>query len=333
MTKRTSTPKTSDYMQRRSGGRTGRPRVPKTDRKKPLVSIKVQPGKTPAHGVSGYPTTGIAGGFNDGYSTPGVYTGNVNIAASRYSVQANDARLNPYGGMGYNFATPAPPIRSNMNTVSNFTSEPLDARRVSFGEASAIGLGRSQVLQATGGHERGSLLEERAYQGYGQDDLFLNAALPSIDENRSIHPSPEDVLTPQRPIRLNFSPVTAPRQDMQHSGTINHTGFVTPVQPQGRSDLHAINASHTPAVVGAGYSAAGTHMGHGPVPHQQFDGSWTIDVMPGEEPITLQDLPPPAPIPVQTYSGYAPQNSSAAYMRPSGGSFLSPSLQKIALFA
>jgi len=337
MAKKTSISKSgSGYKQRASGGTTGRPRVPKKDRNQPIVSLRVEPGLTPAHGVSGYPTTGVAGGYNMAYSADSVPLGNVNVAASRYDVQYSSSAARISRGTDFNYATPAPTVRVGAPTISNFTSEPVVAQNLfsSEGPSTASYLARNQQLQAGGGHQRSSLLEEQAFTGYLGSDLYMQSQVPSLDQNRTSETMHGEVMSPAPAVRLQFTPrpSTNPRQDNQNSGTVNQENAIPTVGPMGRGDLHSINDAHTPARITAGYSSTGTHHAHGPVPQSQFDGSWTLDVLPGQRKLMLTDLPPPADIPVQTYSGYSPQNTSVEYMRPAGGSLITPSIQRVAVF-
>lgn len=330
------TPSTSGYKPRSSGGTTGRPKVPKKDRNQPIVSLRVEPGPTPAHGVSGYPTTGIAGGYNRTFASTGIVTGNVDPAASRYDLQNSSSSFAINRGTDFNFATPAPPVRMVQPTIGNFTSEPSVENRL-FASTTPVTenyQARNQQVQAGGGHQRSSLMEEQAFTGYLGDDLYMQSQVPSLNQNRGTTTPSGEIMSPAPAVRLQFSPRpnTTPRQDNQNSGTINQEGSIPAVGPEGRGDLHEINDSHTPARITPGYSSVGTHAAHGPVPHQNFDGSWTIDVLPGERPLMLSDLPPAADIPVQTYSGYTPQNTSVEYMRPSGGSLVTPTTQRVAVF-
>lgn len=331
---RKSTPSTaSAYKQRPSGGTTGRPKVPKKDRNQPIVSIRVEPGSTPAHGVSGYPTTGIAGDFNRANSTRGVSLGNVDVAASRYSMQRTGGTVTINRGTDFNYATPAPPIPVVNN--SNFTSEPVMEDQLALSTpVTERFLPRNQQLHAGGGHQRSSLMEEQAYTGYLSEDLYMQSQVPGLNTN--LHPETPggQIMSPARPVRLQFTPrpATVPRQDNQNSGTINQEVAIDAVNPEGSGDLHEMNDSHTPQHVTTGYSGAGTHMAHGNPPQQHYDGSWSLDVMPNEQPLMLSDLPPAADLPVQTYSGYTPQNTSIQYMRPSAGSLIRPSQQAVAIF-
>lgn len=331
--------KTKGFQSKPSGGTTGRPRVPKKDRNQPMVSIRVEPGPTPAHGVSGYPTTGLAGDYNRSYATTGIPTGNVDVAGSRYSMQRTSTSTTINRGTDFNYATPAPSVRTIETGLnpSNFTSEPaLESQLFSLSTPSTQPFqARNQRVQAGGGHQRSSLLEEQAFTGYLGDDLYMQSQVPGLDANRATTGPSGEVMSPAPAMRIQFSPrpSTSPRQDNQNSGTVNQEGAIPTVGPSGRGDLHEINDSHTPHHVTAGYAAPGTHMAHGPVPSQHFDGSWTLDVLPNEKPVMLSDLPPAADIPVQTYSGYSPQNTSVEYMRPSGGSLVAPSIQRVAIFA
>lgn len=336
MTKtKSKTPSTaSAYKQRSSGGTTGRPRAPKKDRNQPMVSLQVTPIPQPAHGVSGYPVTGIAGGYNQSSSSTGIQTGNVNPAASRYDMQAPTARVRD----DFNaFATPRPVRAGVVPTVSNFTSEPQTEERLdAFGTPSTQGMmARNQQLQSeSGGQRQSTLLQENAFQGYADNDLFIQTRVEGMQQNRSAEEHIGEVVTPANVIPTNLfpTPETPARQGDQPSGTRNPVASIRVTTPQGRGDLQQINDRHTPQHVTTGYASTATHHSHGPQPHQNFDGSWTVDVLPGETPLTLLDLPPAADVPVQTYSGYTPANTSADYMRPAGGAYIRPSIQRVALF-
>lgn len=335
--KSSSTPSTSGYKQRKSGGTTGRPRVPRSDRNQPIVSLRVNPNPTPAHGVSGYPTTGLAGGFNRQQHVTGVPTDNTNPAASRYSMESVVTPVGISQGTDFNYATPAPPIRPGMGNVSNLTAEPAVQQRLDFSEtpSTASAMARNQILQSQGGGARSSFVEEQAYLGRNDNDMYLQTTVPGMQQGGGATSTPGQPVTPAQGARINLfpRPTTTPRQDDQASGTTNAEASITPFGPEGQGNLQQINARHTPQYPAAGYASAGTHHSHGPQPHANYDGSWTIDVMPGQRPIMLTDLPPAADIPVQTYSGYTPANTSAEYMRPSGGSLITPKIQRAAIFA
>lgn len=336
--KSSSKSKRSGYQQKPSGGTTGRPRVPKKDRNQPIVSIKVTPHQ-PSHGVSGYPVTGIAGGYNQQYSSAGITTGNLNPAASRYDMQTPTTSQQIARGTDFSeFTTPHPVRTGVVPTVANFTAEPrTEARLDAFATPSTAGMmARNQQLQAGGGHRRSSLLEETSFLGGRDDDLYMQTRVEGMQTNRSAETYHGEVVTPATPaVAANLFPVpeTPARQGLQNSGTRNPIASIRLVSPEGRGDLQSINDRHTPQHATAGYATPATHHSHGPQPHAAYDGSWTLDVLPGERPIGLVDLPPAADIPVQTYSGYSPSNTSADYMRPAGGSYIKPSLQRAAVFA
>lgn len=327
MTKAKTTPKKSGFQQRASGGTTGRPhRVPRTDRNQPIVSLRVEPGNTPAHGVSGYPTTGIAGGFNYAYNSPGITTGNVDPAASRFSLQATAPPLTrSLSAHTFGESHTATPVPVGSHQVGNLTAEPSTGVRLFHATpATAPYMAYNQQLQARGG---GGASSGAGYFGHLDGDLTLQGPDTGRNADQPIGETP----TPAVGVNLFGTPPRGPiRQGDQPSGTVNNTAGMRITSPSGFGDLHAINNRHTPQHVTAGYSAPGTHMAHGPVPHANYDGSWTIDVLPPERPIGLLDLPPAADIPIQTYSGYTPQNSSVQYMRPSAGKFIHPNLQYVA---
>lgn len=335
---RSQTPSTGGYMQRRSGGTSGRPRMPKKDRNQPIVSLAVTPTPTPAHGVSGYPVTGVAGGFNQSHSATTITIGNVNPAASRFSLQAPTSARTIGMGTDFNeFATPHTIRPGIAPTTANFTAEPRTEARLDAAStpSTAAVMARNQQLQASGGHRRSSLMEENAFLGGGDNDLYMQTQVEGMQTGRSSDTPNGEIVTPATPtipVRLFPTPETPARQGDQPSGTRNPVASVRVSSPQGREDLQAINDRHTPQHVTAGYATPATHHAHGPQPHQHYDGSWTIDILPGQRPLTLTDLPPAADLPVQTYSGYSPENTSANYMRPSGGSLIRPSLQRAAVF-
>jgi hypothetical protein len=154
------------------------------------------------------------------------------------------------------------------------------------------------------------------------DDLYMQHNLPAMDSGMRVNQPSGDIVSPVQPIRLQFNqrPSPSPRQDNQPSGTVNNETSIPTVVPGGQENLHDITDAHTPQRVTAGYSNVGTHPAHGPAPAASFDGSWTLDVLPGgQQQLGLADLPPAADIPVQTYSGSGPRNTSIYYTRPSGG--------------
>ena len=295
----------------------------------PIISFKISP-----HGVSGYPTTGVPGAYDHGFSTTGFSSGNIHNNASRYSIQALGSTVTiKQGTNSYTQVTPA--RLPSVNTTSSFTAEPFWESRME-GSTAAATLPRNQYLQSRGG-SASSRINERASVGFLDNDLALQQHVASIDNSAPVRQF-GDMPTPVQPTggtRLSFTPVTAPRQDNQNSGTINNVDVAPSTGPQGQDSLHQINDAHTPQVTAVGYSGAGTHPAHGPSPQQFYDGSWTLDVLPpSSAPIGLMNLPPAADIPVQTYSGGGgPRNTSVAFSRASGGVNAQPSVQTVAVFA
>lgn len=277
----------------------------------PIVSFKVSP-----HGVSGYPTTGIPGAYNDTNATTGIFHRNLGPTSSRYGIQMSgtaDALRQNYTQY-YASGTPS------QNTRSAFTSEPVNEVRTTLRPVALFQTPQNQSVQSGRQPARSSAMGEAQFRGYYDGDMQLQHEIPSLDRNTPRNVQMGDVVSPVPATRVRFSPVPTPRQDNQPSGTINNANLVPGQIPGGQSTLHDINDLHTPQRVATGWSGPGTHPAHGPSPHASFDGSWTLDVLPTPKTqLGLQDLAPAADIPVQTYSGSGPRNTSIYYSRPSGG--------------
>ena len=302
----------------------------------PVVSLRIRPNYVP----SDYPITGVPGAFNIGYSTPGVTTGNIDPRSSRYDIQASGNVINIEMGRN-NFNQVTTPL-SNPRIVpqSAFTSEPVWEQRLGGGvtQQTVSQIARNQQLQAQGRPQRSSLMEDRALNDFYGNDLFLQSRIPNINHNMATNTPAGDIMSPVPRVHLRFTPtpITAPRQDNQESGTYNDHAAMENVQsPTGQSNLHDINDVHTPQPATAGYSAIGTHAAHGQTPSPHYDGSWTLDVLPGNQqaPLGLSQLPPAADIPVQTYTGSGPQSTSIHWSRPLGGKISKPHLQRVSVFS
>jgi hypothetical protein len=296
----------------------------------PIISFKISP-----HGVSGDPVIGVPGAFNTGFSTPGIHSGNLAPSASRYGIQAGGNTITiKYGNNTYNQTTP---VRlPSINTESAFTAEPVWESRLARGASAPTTLPLNQILQSGGAQHMTTYLAERARMGLFGDDMYLQSIMPTLDGDHIPARQVGDVVTPVRPIRLQFNsrPTTAIRTGDQPSGSTNNEAQVPVQTPDGQSTLHDINDAHTPQRTTVGYSAPGTHPAHGPSPSQNYDGSWTIDVLPGgQQQPGLQDLPPAADIPVQTYTGDGPRNTSIHFTRPSGGRNVQMQTKAVAVFS
>lgn len=290
----------------------------------PIASVRIN------HGVSGFQTTGVPGAFNAGFSTPGVAVGNLDPRASRMDIQASGNVINiRTGNNNYNQSTPGKVAVIGQIPYSNLTSEPIWTQRFAggTGQQTVSFLPRNDYLQSQGGASRGSFMDQRAAEGYYGNDMFLQHRVPNLDRNRPVGASVGDQVTPLAPTRLDFHPrPSAPaRQGDQHSGTINQPQSMEVATPMGQVSLHYINDSHTPQPATAGYASAGTHPAHGPTPSSAYDGSWTLDILPGgQQQPGLSDLPPAADIPVQTYSGSGPRSTSIYASRPLGSGISNP---------
>lgn len=307
--------KSSTRSKTRVGGTTGTPAII-TQPPAPVISFRIGP----THGVSGYPTTGIPGAYNVGFSTPGTVISNVNPSASRYDIQASGSSVNIQSGVN-NFSQSTPAQVNVASSYSAFTSEPMWEQRLG-GRASAqtASLARNQQLQASGRARHSSFLNQRAYHGVFGEDLYMQSQLPVIDEGQSFNRAVGDIPTPVRPVNLfGATPSTSVRHGDQQTGTVNDPSRINTTGPIGQSNLHNINDHHTPQVATAGYATPGTHPAHGPSPSPVYDGSWTLDVLPPQQLPGLLNLPPAADIPVQTYSGYGPQSTSIHATRPLWG--------------
>lgn len=283
----------------------------------PVISFRISP-----HGVSGYPTTGVAGAYSSAHATSGITSGNLNPASSRYDIQAGGNTLT-IRSQGHTYNQTTPVRLPSTDTISAFTSEPVWESTLAGVGVTTGSLARNQILQATPGQHVTSQLRERARVGFLDNDLYMQTQIRTIDRGVRPNQPAGDVVSPVQPVRLQFTPFSGTRQGEQNTGTMNNVGAIPSVGPTGQNTLHDINDVHTPQPVTAGYSAPGTHPAHGPSPSPQVDGSWTLDVLPGGQgQIGLMNLPPAADIPVQTYSGAGPRNTSIHYTRPSGGKLI-----------
>ena len=347
---------------RKPGGTTGRPRVQRPP-PKPLLSIGISPNPGPGHGVSGYRTTGVAGGLSVANSSTGINSiGNVDSSVSRYSLSATpgtgeglSSRLStnssfsqssnygywspggsigPADVLGYNtpsrqsstdsfysnYAGLTSPIRQRMEgitgtnpmtgdptTFSANTSEPTLEELLELDAdlylQQAQRLPRDQVLQQERSPHRQSLLDEHAERGLYQWDLTMQAALARLDQHLPAEQPHGDVATPARPERLHFfpqTPQTAPRNSqLQNNGTFNNGMTITMNPPSGQTGQPAQADRNTPAYITPGYTNPANHPMYGPVPSANVDGSWTLNIMPGQAQPTLATMAPAADIPVQ----------------------------------
>jgi hypothetical protein len=308
--------------------------------------------------VSGFQTTGNGGQFNAVRSSTGIpRTTAPDPSASRYSMETTGSTRRIFAGGSY-IASPAPPPppfvippRSSRryapttltparpppapifstrgpNTPATYsvnTAEPTFEQRLEDEVVSTTppGLARHQRLQAQLNPHRSTLLDQQAERGLYADDMQMQEALPRLDRRLRPNLPHGDVATPQRPLRLQFSPVpqTNPRTADGHqgSGTINNTAAIPQVQfPGGQSDFPFMQDRNTPAVMTPGYTNPANHPMYGPVPTPGVDGSWTLDVMPGTPAPTLATLAPAADIPVQT-AGPGRLGSTAPFVGKSRG--------------
>jgi hypothetical protein len=377
---------------RKPGGTTGRPRVNRAP-PKPLFSIGISPNPGPLHGVSGFPTTGVGGGFssvrasnginrmrvadpsmsrNSLSGTPGIgenvspilshnssYTQSSNFgfwspggssigpgdvhserggAASHSgwttpsSRASNDSFFSDYGDMLSPIRnrissnpTTADMLRPTMYNAN--TSEPTLEQLLEFDAdqylAQAQHLPRNQVLQQQREPHRGSLLDEHAERGLYDNDLLLQAALDQLDLGHDAGRPHGDVATPIRPTRLSFwptTPQTAQRQSqLQNNGTFNNGATIQFNPPSGQTGIPSMADRNTPAQITPGYTNPANHGMFGPVPTPGVDGSWTLNILPGQAAPTLATMAPAADIPVQLNGPGQLGNTAAFYSRPSGG--------------
>ena len=272
----------------------------------------------PTHGVSGYPSTGYPGFYNQGFNTRGISYGISTPAASRYDIVATPNTLTMMSQSNtYNQSINGSLPRGQ--PVASFTSEPSWSASYSAASRSASSGTAPNQIQQSLGQEMGSSLRSSMFRGYYDGDLSMQQVTPSLDRNLSSYGANGDIVTPVHPVpsRLFEAPQTQPRQNLDESGTNNYTrGMRGVVDPRGQSNLHGINDFHTPQVVTAGYGSIGTHPAHGPSPAPMFDGSWSLQSDPfGTQP-SLLSIPPAADIPVQTYSGDGPRSTSIYHSRP-----------------
>lgn len=219
----------------------------------------------------------------------------------------------PFNDYGTFSTTTIPVISKNTRdndtptTYGAFTSEPTFEHELEgvAAETAPYGLARHQRLQAQRNPYRRSSLDRQAERGYYSGDTFMQENLPMLDRGRATNIAHGDIITPQRPLRLQFSPTpsTNPRNasDHQGSGTINNVASINVQTPVGQSTLPVAMDQTTPGVGTVGYSSVGNHFSFGPPggPTPGVDGSWTLNIMPGQAQPTLATLAPAADIPIR----------------------------------
>lgn len=186
----------------------------------------------------------------------------------------------------------------------------------------ALHLPRSQVLQQERNPNRATLLDEHAERGLYQNDLTLQAALAGLDRGHDVGRPHGDVSTPMRPTHLQFwptTPQTAQRQgELQNNGTLNNGATIQFTPPSGQTGIPSMVDRNTPAQITPGYTNPANHGMFGPIPAPNVDGSWTLNVLPGQAAPTLATMAPAADIPVQTNGPGQLGNTAAFAARPSG---------------
>lgn len=227
------------------------------------------------------------------------------------------AYTKPFNDYG-TFSTTTPQIPSvskatrdnyTPTTYGAFTSEPTfeqELEDVAARTAPYSGLARHQRLQAERNPYRTSSLDRQAERGFYGGDTFMQQNLPMLDRGRRTNIANGDIVTPQRPLRLQFTPTpsTNPRNADGHqsSGTVNNVASINVQTPQGQSNLPVMMDQTTPGIGTSGYSNPANHFSFGPPggPTPGVDGSWTLNIMPGQAQPTLATLAPAADIPIQT---------------------------------
>lgn len=220
-----------------------------------------------------------------------------------------------------------PRVASIPQTFNADTAEPTLEQLLEFDAdqylAQALRLPRNQVLQQERNPHRVTLLDEHAERGLYANDLTMQAALAGLDRGHDVGRPHGDVSTPMRPTRLSFwptTPQTAQRQgDLQNFGTLNNGATIQFVPPSGQTAIPALVDRNTPAHITPGYTNPANHGMYGPVPAPGVDGSWTLNVLPGQAAPTLATMAPAADIPVQTNGPGQLGNTAAFAGRQSGG--------------
>lgn len=190
--------------------------------------------RRPTHGVSGYPTTGVAGDFGFQYHNHG-QVGQTDVAASRYSLQSHGSfqqaqigLFNPY------FTKPGSfdPAVATPNSSAQF-AEPL----LSYEEQDTYNVA-SRVLshqyQRLGKASHGSFLKNSIYEGFGQYDPAMQFMVrdANLNENIQVYQSPSELrhrqvglVPPIRQGEMQFSTtnpvqnITITAVDTQHQQT------------------------------------------------------------------------------------------------------------------
>lgn len=212
------------------------------------------------------------------------------------------------------------------HTFNADTAEPTLEQLLEFDAdqflAQALRLPRNQVLQQERNPHRATLLDEHAERGLYQNDLTMQAALAGLDQGHDVGRPHGDVSTPMRPTRLSFwptTPQTAQRQgELQNNGTFNNGATIQFIPPSGQTGIPAAVDRNTPAHITPGYTNPANHGMYGPVPAPGVDGSWTLNVLPGQAAPTLATMAPAADIPVQNNGPGQLGNTAAFAGRMSG---------------
>lgn len=292
----------------------------------------------PNHGVSGYPTTGLAGDYNLQFSTPSVPEprritpfSNYNLAYTGQPMEAYHNNNEYASSIGVEM-TPdmLSGFQSNIypNTSAS-TRHALDTLEDYFETEIYHSENRLRALA----HQRGSaqeetLLEQRKQEGYGSGDPNIHHITDIQDEGldpTSIHSNIYAPITetPQQGGGAAFiTPSTGARHDYySDDGSVNSVPSISNIKtPRGRVDYNVMYDRTTPAARPSGNVSIAVHPSmQGPegatVNH---DGGWTFDLVNQGEPITLTDLPPAAEIPVQEWGPAILTNRTAHYSRPAG---------------
>lgn len=226
----------------------------------PLIRFEM-PGTSSAHGVSGYPTTGIVGDYNYAFNRSTPYPTPVGPSASRYNVEGYSGvtrnNFNEAMNAGYYSSRPRP-------DPSNFTGERSEATNLSTFESGGSGVSAAtrpmhHNLQS-GTPLQGSYARMRQRDGFGQHDPVVTALFTDsgLEPNR---PPTSTPVTPQAPPGINYvTPIIEVRTGNRNDqGTHNLPNLMTPVGPSTGSDYATLSHHNTPGMSNTAFTTPATH--------------------------------------------------------------------------
>lgn len=233
---------------------------------------------TPNHGVSGFQTTGVAGGFDiQNHRQPFNFgnTTNVDPTTNSYSLQerGSASEIERDGNL---FLTPSATNVANYNNPTatmnaNFITPTIEDMMEQG--MSTEGLTISRILQSSGDPEQTTFLRRRLFEGYGQDDpvvqtLIRDEGVSTSADASTAHHIPN---TAYRNGTHTSIPYSTPRSNPEHgqNGTQNQVYQVITqgaiVTPDGQSNFADISSETTPPRPNDSNASTATHVQEGGV--------------------------------------------------------------------